>query len=75
MDTTSSSHTVSFTTCSVCLGVLRGEEWIAAEEAIRELRTFERSAPPRLLPGLCDDCHDAIGERRDRRSRGLAAAA
>jgi hypothetical protein len=61
---TSSSHPVSFTTCSVCLGVMRGEEWIAAEEAIREARTFERSTPPRLLPGLCDDCFDAIAERR-----------
>jgi hypothetical protein len=63
MDTTS-SHTVSLTACSVCLGVLRGEGWIAAEELIRELRTFERSTPPRLLPGLCDDCSGAIAERR-----------
>ena len=61
---TSSSHSVSFTTCSVCLDVMRGEEWIAAEEAIREARTFERSTPPRLLPGLCDGCFDAIEERR-----------
>jgi hypothetical protein len=43
---------------------MRGEEWIAAEEAIREARTFERSTPPRLLPGLCDDCFDAIAARR-----------
>jgi hypothetical protein len=61
---TSSSHPGSFTTCSVCLGVMRGEEWIAAEEAIREARTFDRSTPPRLLPGLCDDCFDAIAARR-----------
>ena len=30
---------------------------------------FERHSeptlsPPQLLPGLCDDCYDAIGERR-----------
>lgn len=58
-------------TCSICLAVQRGSGWISAEEAIRTLRTYERRDPVGLRPGLCDDCSDAIEERR---SGGIALA-
>jgi hypothetical protein len=44
------------TVCSVCLRVRRGSRWVAAERVIHQLRSFERDAPPRLLPGLCESC-------------------
>jgi hypothetical protein len=50
--------------CSICLRAeLRGE-WREAEEAIRELHTYQQPTPPRLLPGLCDACQQAICYRR-----------
>ena len=51
-------------TCSICLRVLRGAKWVDAEEAIRELRSFDRPQPLRLGHGLCDDCTDELAERR-----------
>jgi len=51
-------------TCSICLRVQRESGWVEAEEAIRELRTFELRAPLRLGSGLCDDCSDDLAERR-----------
>ena len=59
--TASSSELV---TCSLCLRVRRGSAWIEAEAVIRELRSHERDTLPRLLRGVCDDCADAILERR-----------
>jgi hypothetical protein len=53
----------SLVTCSICLRVLHETGWIAAEDAIRELRTFDLPEPVRLAPGLCDDCSD-FDERR-----------
>jgi hypothetical protein len=51
-------------TCSVCLRVeLRGR-WLDAENAIRELRTYERTAPPRLAAALCPSCEETIAYRR-----------
>jgi hypothetical protein len=51
--------------CSLCLRVLRGDSvWIEAEEAIRELRSFELPAPVALLPGLCTRCGDLVSARR-----------
>jgi hypothetical protein len=58
--------------CSICLRVLRGSAWVEAEEAIRELRSFERRDPVRLGPGLCNDCCDRVAERR---GHALAAVA
>lgn len=51
-------------TCSICLRVWRGSEWIDAEQAIIELRTFAHGEPVRLAPGLCDDCREELAERR-----------
>jgi hypothetical protein len=47
-------------TCSMCLRVLRGSEWIEAERVIDEIRSYELEAPPRLRPGLCDFCAESI---------------
>jgi len=35
-------------TCSICLRVHRGSEWTEAERVIREIRSYELDAPPRL---------------------------
>jgi hypothetical protein len=59
--------------CSVCLRVLRGEEWVEAEHAIRDLRSFALPAPPRLEPALCDHCTESIRRRRSEPSAALAA--
>ena len=59
------SELQSVVSCSLCLRTFRGGAWIEAEEAIRELRSFERSAPLPLEPGLCDDCIARIRTRRE----------
>jgi hypothetical protein len=53
-------------TCSLCLRVRRASAWVAPEDVIAELRSYELETPPRLLPGVCDDCADAIFDRRAR---------
>ena len=52
------------TTCSLCLRVLRGSEWMEAERVIREIRSYELEAPPRLQPAVCDACAESIFSRR-----------
>jgi hypothetical protein len=59
-----SSPRLSVMACSLCLRVLRDSVWIAADEAIRRLRSYELPAPVLLEPGLCDRCSDAIRARR-----------
>jgi hypothetical protein len=59
--------------CSLCLRVQRGSAWVEAEDVIRELRSYEFPATPRLRPGMCDACADAILGRRARRVETLAA--
>lgn len=66
------SPTTALVTCSICLSVLHGEEWIGAEQTIRGLRTYARPEPSRLAPGLCDECRRRIDARR-RRELPLAA--
>jgi hypothetical protein len=39
------------------------ETRLPAELMIRELRSFEYSAPPRFEPMLCPTCSSAIAER------------
>jgi hypothetical protein len=65
------SPRLSVVACSLCLRVLRDSTWIEAEQAIRELRSYELPEPVLLEPGLCDQCSDVIQARRDtsRRSR------
>jgi hypothetical protein len=59
--------------CSVCLRVLRGEDWVEAEHAIRDLRSFAFPAPPRLESALCDHCTESIRSRRREPKETLAA--
>jgi hypothetical protein len=69
-------HTDSQTTliaCSLCLRVLHGSEWIDAEHVIREIRSYELEAPPRLEPAVCDFCADSILSRRAHVGEPLAA--
>jgi hypothetical protein len=61
---TESSPRLSVVACSLCLRVLRNSVWIAADEAIRRLRSYELPAPVLLEPGLCDRCNDTIRARR-----------
>jgi hypothetical protein len=51
-------------TCSLCLRVRRGSEWREAEHVIRELRSYELEAPPRLRSAVCDACAESIFSRR-----------
>ena len=54
----------ALTTCPLCLQVRRGSEWMEAERVIREIRSFELDAPPRLASVVCDDCAQSIFSRR-----------
>jgi hypothetical protein len=69
-DSGSDAHLV---TCSVCLRVLRSSQWVEAETVIRETRSFELEAPPRLEPALCTVCADSILSRRSEAQQTLAA--
>jgi len=51
-------------TCSLCLRVRRGSEWREAEHVIRELRSYELEAPPRLHSAVCEVCAESIFSRR-----------
>jgi hypothetical protein len=51
-------------TCSICLRVLRGAEWVDAERVIREIRSYELQAPPHLRDAVCEACADSIFNRR-----------
>ena len=59
--------------CSLCLRVQHGSAWVEAEDVIRELRSYEFPAAPRLRPGMCDACADAILGRRARPVETIAA--
>jgi hypothetical protein len=51
-------------TCSICLRVLRGAEWVDAERVIREIRSYELEAPPHLRDAVCEACVETIFSRR-----------
>jgi hypothetical protein len=51
-------------TCSICLRVLRGTEWVDAERVIREIRSYDLEAPPHLRDAVCEACADSIFNRR-----------
>jgi hypothetical protein len=57
------SHT-DLITCSLCLRVLRGGDWVDAEHVIREIRSYELEAPPHLHDAVCEACADSIFSRR-----------
>jgi hypothetical protein len=44
--------------------VRRESEWMEAERVIREIRSYEFGAPPRLQSAVCDDCAETILSRR-----------
>jgi hypothetical protein len=60
-------------TCSLCLRVLRGSEWIEAEHVIRQLRSYELESPPRLRPAVCELCAESILNRRAEAVEAVAA--
>ena len=60
-------------TCSLCLRVHRGSEWMQAELVIRDTRSYELAAPPRLLPGVCEVCAESIFDRRMQIADAIAA--
>ena len=51
-------------TCSLCLRVELNGTWVRADDAIRQLRTYESSVPPRLRAVLCPLCEEEIVRRR-----------
>jgi hypothetical protein len=59
--------------CSICLRVLRGTDWVEAERAIRDLRSFALPTPPRFESALCDHCTESIDRRRREPKETLAA--
>jgi hypothetical protein len=60
-------------TCSLCLRVHRGSEWTEAERVIREIRSYELAAPPRLQSGVCEVCAESIFSRRAQVRERVAA--
>jgi hypothetical protein len=67
------ANTLALVACSVCLRVLRGTDWVEAERAIRDLRSFALPAAPRFESALCDHCTDSIDRRRREPKETLAA--
>ena len=60
-------------TCSLCLRVRQGSEWMEAEQVIRAIRSYELELPPRLQPAVCDSCAESIATRRAHASEPVAA--
>jgi hypothetical protein len=44
-----------------------------AELVIRDMRSYELAAPPRLLPGVCEVCAESIFGRRMEIADAIAA--
>jgi hypothetical protein len=59
--------------CSLCLRVRRDSAWVEPEDVIAELRSYELDTPPALLPGVCDNCADAVFDRRTQTEEPVAA--
>jgi hypothetical protein len=62
-------------TCSLCLRVLRGSEWMEAESVIREIRSYTFDALPRLQSAVCDVCAESIFNRRAQASEPIEVLA
>jgi hypothetical protein len=60
-------------TCSLCMRVLRGSDWIEAEHVIREIRSYELDDLPRLHSRVCELCAESIFNRRTSMSQAVAA--
>lgn len=61
------------TSCPLCLRVLRGSDWVEAERVIRDIRSYELAAPPRLESTVCEICSESIFSRRARPDEPMAA--
>jgi hypothetical protein len=66
-------RTHELTTCSLCMRVLRGSEWMEAERVIREIRSYELDELPRLRSRVCDVCAESIFSRRASLAQPVAA--
>jgi NMD protein affecting ribosome stability and mRNA decay len=53
--------------CAWCNSIHLEDRWVLETEAIRQLRTFENSAPPRFTHGVCPACFAQLEERRSQR--------
>jgi hypothetical protein len=59
--------------CNVCLRVLSGEQWVDAEDVIREIRSFDLPSLPTLLSSLCTNCSEALHTRGGEAQKRAAA--
>jgi hypothetical protein len=67
------SSATDLITCSLCMRVLRGSQWVEAEIVIREMRSYELAHLPRLHSRVCDSCAESIFSRRTQAGAPLAA--
>ena len=49
--------------CSRCARVNVGGEWLAENDAMRELRTYDQPEPPRFASTVCPHCLAYVGVR------------
>jgi hypothetical protein len=63
----------TLTSCPLCLRVLRGSDWVEAERVIRDIRSYELAAPPRLEWTVCELCSESIFNRRAQPDEPIAA--
>jgi hypothetical protein len=66
-------HDEKLTTCSLCLRVQRGAEWMKVEQVLRERRSFVLEVPRRLEPALCPRCAEVLRRRRAHAQERMAA--
>lgn len=64
---------ITLTSCPLCLRVLRGPDWVEAERVIRDIRSYELAAPPRLEWTVCELCSESIFNRRVQPDEPIAA--
>jgi hypothetical protein len=64
---------ITLTGCPLCLRVLRGSDWVEAERVIRDIRSYELAAPPRLEWTVCELCSESIFNRRVQPDEPIAA--
>jgi hypothetical protein len=63
----------TFAVCSMCLRVRRGADWVEATDVIRQIRSYEFDAPPRMRAGVCEYCAAPIFRRRAEAQQRFAA--
>jgi hypothetical protein len=63
----------TFAVCSICLRVRRGADWVEATDVIRQIRSYELDAPPRMRAVVCEHCAAPILRRRAEAQQRIAA--